>query len=197
MTRLWMPGLALILTVVLAPASFAGFVKKKDGQILQGSINGLIVLASEERSVKEGEKVRYLQVHIIEQGKDVLSLDEDGVQMAAASEMVICSLSSTVAGKAGKLSDLGVRLTMAHMLSDMLDGPRAFEPNADDPDKGQWKITIMTGVQQAKAKSHGALKLLGELRNGKIIPALEVVTAGGTVTVPVDDIVTPKSNESR
>jgi len=197
MTRLWMPGLALILTVVLAPASFAGFVKKKDGQILQGSINGLIVLASEERSVKEGEKVRYLQVHIIEQGKDVLSLDEDGVQLAAGSEMVICSLSSTVAGKAGKLSDLGVRLTMAHMLSDMLDGPRTFEPNADDPDKGQWKITIMTGVQQAKAKSHGALKLLGELRNGKIIPALEVVTAGGTVTIPVDDIVTPKSNESR
>ena len=197
MTRLWTPGLALILTLALAPASFAGFVKKKDGQILQGSVKGSIVLAAEERSAKKGENVSYVQVHILEQGKDVLSLDEDGVQLAAGSEVVVVSMSSIVSGKPGKFSDLGERLTVAQMFSLMIDRPQTLVSNAGDPDKGQWELTVLKGVQEKKVKSPGALKLLGEFRNGKIIPALEVVTAGGTVTIPVDDIVTSKLNESR
>lgn len=193
MARGWMQGLALTVMLAVAPACLAGFIKKKDGQIVQGSINGTIVLAAEEQSVTKGEKVSYLQVHILEKGGDVLSLDEDGAQLAPGSEIVIVSLSSLVSRKAESLSDLGTRLITAEMLSILASGPRTLVPKANDPDKGQWEMTVLKGVQEKKAKQQTAWKLLGELRSEKIIPSLEVVTAGGTVTIPVDDIVTFKS----
>jgi hypothetical protein len=151
-----------------APSTVAS-INKKNGQIIRGEIKGEIVQGTEEQTVKEGDRVSYVQTHSLVNGADIRTIDSAGIKLAEGSEVrTITLISYSPPGSARKWSDVNERLTvMDQFLSLGVPGTQ---------EKDQFKIIVFKGAykepepESPKAKT----KLLGEFKGGKIASAIEV-----------------------
>ncbi len=72
------------LTICLtftAPLVLASEVKLKNGSILKGEIQGLLVLRSRQKELNSGRFTSYMRIYKFTEGPDVLNLDENGIKI--------------------------------------------------------------------------------------------------------------------
>ncbi|MGH9383205.1 MAG: hypothetical protein ACRD2N_02785 [Vicinamibacterales bacterium] len=160
---------------VLAQQS-ASVIKKKDGKVVEGAIAGLLVLKDLTKSTESG-KINYSVTYYLINGRWVESITEDGVKLATT-EVGTCTVAQEVPP-----TDLDILATCADISG---GNPLAM---AFSKDGG---VVARMGLRLTRPPTYGH-PLLGEFRKvnneTRLIGALEVTTATGTVTVRVADIV--------
>lgn len=147
----------------------------KNAQRVEGQITGPIVQKTEgpPQKTKEG---KYIYTLIVTDGKDIEMIDGNGMYQAVGSTITvfaanldksdIADLDFLRTGMASKASTTELRL-----------------PSGDK----MGRFVFKTNKQAA-----GTLKLAGEFRtenNGQLLPALQVNTDSGAVTIPVDQLI--------
>lgn len=156
--------------------SKAATIKKKNGQIIKGEINGIVVQGGSE--LVTGSPGGYGALYYTPKGEQIESIDEDGVHYRPGARIRYVSI-----GQKDKIDDseaAGVAIEMENNFTAMFDYSGKH---------GMASVKSDTMSLDNPAK----FKLLGEYRKegstGKIIPALEVNTAKGIVLVPIAEIV--------
>jgi hypothetical protein len=175
--------LALLGLPCLLPAAT---IKKKDGQVVEGSVSGLIVQAKKpEKRPNEKGPVRHIdRDYYLTRGENITAIDENGVQQNGDREVV-----SVMCGYRGSPSQCAMPKAIE---ADILTKTRDWE-------LGSARMTAGLGVlrmNDSSARSGPAdlTPLLGELRvdpktqKGRVIPAVEVTTPAGVVVIPLSDI---------
>jgi hypothetical protein len=172
----------LVLCAICGHLLFAATIKKKNGQVVEGEIQGMIVQKGE---VKEspGEKDpsirQYTVTYYVVNGSDIASIDESGVR----------KLSPTLAAIIVSQPGSAPRDADAVMSGVTMPGGAMFGAT---PAGGQ---VIRVGGTTREAGRASKERIVGEFRmdpghkNPRIIPALEVSTARGKISIPVAELI--------
>lgn len=163
--------LGLFLVSLETPLS-ATTIRKKNGDVVDGQIRGTILLK------ERGAAVFYCAID----GKDVLGIDQDGVHAVAGKALSVLGLEvknpAEVLEAIQWLRDRRIR-SKSLLLKDLPSGGQA--------------LGSYTGFEKPCPQKNQ--ELLGEFRVDKkkrkieVIPAVEVDTANGVVTIPVNEVV--------
>ncbi len=178
-------GLALVVLILDASAQSPTTVKKNNGQLLKGSIQGAII-QGESSAVKTDASAGYGGLYYIAKGEQIESIDEEGVHYRPGTRLRYVSI-----GQKQPIDDLEV-IKMAVNLDNN------FMAMFDYSNKHNM-ASVKSDFMDMKTPSK--LRLIGEYRNdgnsGAIIPALQINTATGTIAVPIADIVKFKVDPAR
>ena len=200
-------ALCTILLCALASVPvFATKIKKRDGQIVEGVIKGVIV-QRETSKTNEGYFAKYYPLN----GKDIDAVDEDGLHLTKGSPSIVYEV-----GPEKKLpADVEIlQMAMTDINGDYPIGVRV------NPDTGVTVIHVGGGEFDVKsffansindytvfkikrgpdrAISPGQLLSTVRMEKGKmtgINPVLEVNTSQGAVVIPLNQIVDFKGNQA-
>lgn len=208
-----LPLLAYLLLVVQFGAVSAqtnqpgpANVKRKDGQMVKGKLKGLLVLKGE---VKQTEgKARYNVVYEVVNAQDIDLINEEGVRepegslslMVFADGEKIPPDDIEVLEAIGKKESFGtIRLerlpdTASMSLKQTLQ--KLAMPSVESLSLKDGGMKVFSGRNRKATVS--TLKILGEFRisqgKGSIVPAMEVITENGVVTIPIQEIIAFKKN---
>ena len=170
----------VILTIVLAvqgAVQSPATVKKVNGQLLKGTIRG-IVIQGESSAVKAEASAGYGGLYYIAKGEQIETIDDEGVHYRSGTRLRYVSI-----GQKQPINDLEV----ATLLSELDKNFMAMFDYSSKHDMASVKSDFMDMKTPAK------LKLIGEYRydgkSGTIVPSLQINTATGEITVPIADIV--------
>ncbi len=163
----------LILELGQAPAT----VKKNNGQLLKGSIQGTVI-QGESGPVKTDASGGYGGLYYIAKGEQIESIDENGVHYRNGTRLRYVSI-----GQKQPIDDLVV----AKMAIDLDNNFMAMFDYSSKHNMASVKSDFID------MKAPSKLRLIGEYRNGgkskAMIPALQINTATGKIAVPIADIV--------
>ncbi len=168
----------LLLGFVLGVSnpSIAAKVKKKTGEVVEGDIKGTVVLWEH---VSDGNPTAFAV-----EGKHVRAIDENGLRAVSGKCLVVF-------GK--EVTNPAEVLLMVQRLKDRKMGPLEMF-TIELPSGGLVIVLHKPGDDPITAKLLGELRMEkmsqpGENKSPTIVPALEIRTEKGTVSVPVGDIV--------
>lgn len=193
--------LCVILAFTLAGnQAFASKIKKKNGQVVEGEISGVIV-QKELKKTNEGHSARYYPIN----GADIEAIDEGGVHLIKGSPSVMYEV-----GPTDKLpSDIEV-LQLA-----MSEGPMREDPLGVRTDRAtgvtvkairENEVDIKSFFSKSlnaysgftikhageRSISRGALLSTARMEKAEMVslnPALQIKTDKGVVTVPLGEII--------
>ena len=155
-------------------------IKKKDGEVIKGEIKGTVV-QGESGPVSTGSRTGYGALYYTPKGEQIEAIDEEGVHYRVSGRRV----RFVNIGQKDKINDseaAGVAVAM--------DGEGSSNP-VFDYSISHGMAAVLCDVLEVTSPTR--LKILGEYRKdgklGKIIPALEVATAKGMVSIPIEEIV--------
>lgn len=201
------PKIALLLgllsaTAVAAPA-FGARVKKASGELLEGEIKGHVVL---QRVYKDGEVESPTEAppstdglssdaagsassgrrwtYMVIQGKYVTTMDENGVQAEDGKSLVLMERFPALRPSEPEL-----------LLSEMRGwfDLKEFKGNRSLITKLPSGVEVVGAVLNFDPKLFRIIgEFRGDSRGGALIPALEIKTKQGVVTVPVSEIAAPE-----
>ncbi|OGU42091.1 MAG: hypothetical protein A2315_09370 [Ignavibacteria bacterium RIFOXYB2_FULL_35_12] len=173
----------LLIYLLIQNATFATQVKLKNGKVLEGTINGLIVQKEETKkspSEKDPKKVVYNASYYLTNGEEIGLIDEQGVHKNSNKVVIInCSQEET------PLNDLDVVET----------GINAPESPFSVSYTEAGGTVVRIGGRSSNPTSVSKDTLLGVYRadpktgKGQIILEIEIVTEKGLVKVPIKSIV--------
>ena len=69
-----------LFILLTAPLAIAGDIGLKNGTVLKGEIQGLLVLRSKQMEITSGRFTNYMRMYSFKQGGDILSLDGNGLR---------------------------------------------------------------------------------------------------------------------
>lgn len=153
-------------------------IKKKDGSVIVGEIKGMFVQGHTDK-VKEGG---FGALIYVSPGNTIAAIDEEGVHYRKDVSVRYVNV--------GQKTPISL-LALASMVAAM-DGGNFFAmmEYSSRHDSAAVKTDFLVPDGASK------LPLLGEFRadkaGDKLIPALEILTSTGTITVPLQDIVSLK-----
>jgi hypothetical protein len=192
---------ALLVCLLAGSSALAARVKKKNGEVIEGQIKGTVVARKTEGSfVKmEGGRESFSATYALIRGGDVQAIDEAGISILTG----YCAVA--LAGKDAALDDVAViRHTLRRPFGSFLvldtakDGTKlmilTIKPDKDAFQKlrkdfqPDWRFAeVISDVGTVNAP------LLGEYREEKgqprLIPAIELKTKQGVVTVALEEVV--------
>jgi hypothetical protein len=160
-----------VMLLLLAPNGLAATVKLKDGRVVEGEIQGRVVQREIKASVRNGA------TYEITNGRDVVAIDEQGVHFAPVSELLM----GTTTEQRRPLDDIEV-------IQLLLDPPAGLFPRT----KGGANVLRFGPARRKEGDVTSTTPLLGTIRGdpGKrsLLPALEMVTREGPVTIQITEI---------
>ncbi|MGQ0761283.1 MAG: hypothetical protein ACT4OT_04610 [Acidobacteriota bacterium] len=175
--RFCIVSLALVVLILEAAAQSPATVKKNNGQLLKGSIQGTVI-QGESSPVKSDASGGYGGLYYIAKGEQIESIDEDGVRYRNGTRLRYVSI-----GQKQPIDDLEV----AKMAVDLDNNFMAMFDYSSKHNMASVKSDFID------MKAPSKLRLIGEYRNeGKseaILPTLQINTATGKIAVPIADIV--------
>ena len=161
-------------------------VKLSNGEVVEGQINGLVVLKEWLRKSEKGAKETFTVEYTLIDGKGIEAIDSEGVHLGSDSslDLISCTQESRPPDDLEALAK-GMSLASGTMKFDVFSkGSTLFHTD------------VKTGNRSVKTG-----ELLGEFRlkepPEKLIPAIEITTAKGVVKVPVKEIVAFKKKVER
>jgi predicted porin len=175
---------ALIAAFLLcAVAAQAATIKKKDGQIVEGKIVGLVVQkdeAKEASSEKHPGQKSYTVSYDLTNGSDITAIDEEGVhQEGRLVAFLVASQEGSPPDDADAVKT-GVELPAgAFSLGQLKGDGTVIRAGGQSRDKRRVKSNRLVGQYRVDPAT----------KKGTLEPSLEVATAGGTVKIPVEEIV--------
>jgi len=183
--RFCIVGLALVVLILDVSAQSPATIKKNNGQLLKGSIQGAII-QGESSAVKTDASAGYGGLYYIAKGEEIESIDDEGVHYRPGTRLRYVSI-----GQKQPINDLEV-IKMAVNLDNNFMAMFDYSKTHD-----------MASVKSdfIDMKTPSKLRLIGEYRNdgnsGTILPSLQIKTATGAVAVPIGDIVKFKVDPAR
>jgi WD40 repeat protein len=172
---------ALLLVCTLATTiTFAATIKKKNRQVVNGEIQGLIVQRENISASREGGKITYSAKYQLVNGSEVSAIDEGGVHWTTNKVSFF-----SVSQEDTPLDDVDVLETGMNTPPGSIFGGYTKAGG----------LVVAIGGRTLEEGGTCSDKLLGEFRinpltkKGQIIPALELATANGTVKISVIEIV--------
>jgi len=164
----------LVLAAIISNSALAGTIKKKDGKSVSGEIKGTLAFKGLIRTEKGGGG--YGLMYYMISGKEVESITEEGVRWKEGKSAV----RHIFLQKKEPPDDVEV---LTAVKDNKFPMDYMFAYGASD-----WK-----GGPGVPDVNPIPTRLLGELRyeegKARIITTLELETPGGTVSVPVDEVV--------
>jgi len=161
-------------------------IKLSNGEVVEGQINGLIVLKEWLRKSETGAKETFTIEYTLIDGKGIEAIDSEGVHLGSNStlDFISCSQENRPPDDLEALQK-GMSLASGAMKFDVFSkGSTLFHTD------------VKTGNRSVKTG-----ELLGEFRMKdppeKLIPAIEITTEKGVVKVPVKEIVAFKKKVER
>jgi hypothetical protein len=151
--------------------------ENKDAERVEGQIAGPIVQASEgaREKTKEG---KYIYTFMVTDGKDIEMIDSNGMYQSVGSNITVLAANLDKPD----ISDLEILQTGMASKATTATGLRL-------PSGG----TMGRFVFKTSKQSAGTLKLMGEFRSdqnkGQLLPALQINTDHGVVSIPVDQLI--------
>jgi len=197
------------ICALISNSAFAAKIKKRNGEVIEGKIRGLVALKILDVKIQVGsiQNKPYRASYVITKGADITAIDENGLQISDEFGSGYCTF--IVAGNDKPLDDLAIvryanyqRQETARYgsgsstgLGDLSDGTAIFFIEGIKI-KGIEAFIKIKGIEIAKnlpGLLQANVQLLGEFRTDKkvdkIIPALEIKTKGGNVTISVEELV--------
>jgi hypothetical protein len=176
----------IAVCLVLEGSLFPATIKTKDGQILKGEIEGIIVLKKEEQLAPSAEKpvMRYLTTYHVLNGKEIERIDEQGVHVKINSSIVILMASQ-------ENSPLEDWIVFDGALK--REGPAASQWRGRHKDTGQEYILVRRGGRATKPMTLNDT-LVGKMGRDQqaakdiIVQHLEIKIKNILVKVPVADL---------
>ena len=172
----------LLCAVAAQPAT----IKKKDGQIVEGKITGLVVQKDEVKeapSEKDPAQKSYTVSYDLTNGSDITAIDEEGVHQEGR---LVAFLVATQGGSPpddAEVVKTGVELPAGALSLGHLKGDgTVIRAGGQSRDKRRVKSGQLIGQYRVDPAS----------KKGALDPTLEVATAGGAVRIPVEEIVSFK-----
>ena len=143
---------------------------------VEGEIKGQIVQRSSgQEKTKEG---KYIYTYFVAEGKDIEMIDENGLYKRAGTNLVV------LAANLEKADVTDLELLQTGMATKATTAPSLKLPSGG---------TVGHFTLRTEKQAPVPMKLLGEFRpgqdKGQLIPALEVSTDQGVVTIPVDQLI--------
>jgi len=151
-------------------------IKRKNGEVVKGQINGIVV-QGKSGPVSAGSKTGYGALYYAGKGADIEAIDEEGVHYKSGAKVGYVNI-----GQKGPINDAeAARVAVEDSFTAMFD----YSGN-----NGMASVNFGSsfGVT-SKLPVLGEYRKDGDGKTGKIIPTLEVVTAKGTVSIPIEEIV--------
>lgn len=205
--------LVVVVLVGIRPVSAAS-IQLKDGQRINGDIQGQIILKSARVEVKHKMKNYGVVYYLVGQGEVVTSVEETGIRLEPAREVILYLLSwdlesqqepnETATLKELKASEMRLGSLIGPVHSLVLDSGALVtrlhlkvEKASTVNDFFGAIRRFMTGDNPAVLASPQLASLLGTRVPGpvpgaEVLPHLVVFTPQGGRTIPVDDIVSFK-----
>ena len=173
----------LVIIIILASASSVlaqsqiATIKKKNGKVIEGTISGLIIQKGKVEKSTENSKIEFTVSYYLTNGNEIESINEEGV--TRVSDKVV---SAVVTEKGVPPNDNVALKGIVDMPSEAMFGST----------KTGGTIILIAG-RSKELRGTNAETLLGEFRSvtggGKLIPAIKIMTANGTITIPIKEIV--------
>jgi len=158
----------------------AATIKKKNGEVVEGKINGLVVQKSEVKKVTENGTTKYTVNYDLTNGADIKSIGEEGVVRKGNGFLFLTASQETPIDDVDAL-EAGLEATPQKGL---LFGWGAM--------KGGGGVSRVGGRMEM-ARDSSAYPVIGEFRTEggrpQLLPFLVVKTAKGEVQVPVAEII--------
>lgn len=151
--------------------------ENKDAERVEGQITGPIVQGSvgPREKTKEG---KYIYALMVTDGKDIEMIDSNGTYQSVGSNITV------LAANLDKPDIADLEFLQTGMASKATTASGLRLPSGGT----MARVVFKTGKQ-----SPGTLKLMGEFRsdqnNGQLLPALQINTDHGVVTIPVDQLI--------
>lgn len=148
-------------------------IKKKNGEVVKGQINGIVVQGNSGLVSAGG----YFALYYAGKGADIEAIDEEGVHYKSGAKVGLVNIGQKEPINDSEATRVAVEGDFAAM----------FEYSSKN---GMASVNFVS-----QFGSNASTKLLGEYRKdgdgktGKVIPVLEVITAKGTISVPIEEIV--------
>jgi hypothetical protein len=158
-------------------AASGSTIKKRTGQIVTGQIKGILI-QGETGDVKDEAARGHGALYYRVPGADIVAIDEEGVNLRPDSHprYILC-------GRKDALNEIAI-----------LEAFHKIEEGGTNVDFIGLAFGVgCVQVDSRKVQTPIKLRLRGEFRmegnTGKLIPAIEVITAAGNVNIPVEEIV--------
>jgi len=179
----------------------ASIVKKRNGQIVEGEIGGVIIQKGDVSKSDDGFTVKYFPIN----GKEIVAIDEIGIHLAPGSASVVFIVDDKESlppdidvlkaalrrsmGPRGMEDPLGIDIVRDELLEVIpIRGGNVSMGSFWVSEKNYFWIT-----KEGENRSANKDAILGTVQiNNKeisLIPSLNISTAQGDVAVNVDDIV--------
>lgn len=153
-------------------------IKKKNGEVVKGQINGIVV-QGKSGPVSTGSKTGYGALYYAGKGTDIEAIDEEGVHYKSSAKVGYVNI-----GQKGPINDSeAARVAVEDSFTAMFDysgnnGMASVNFGSSFGSSASTKLPVL-----------GEYRKDGDGKTGKIIPVLEVSTAKGTTSVPIEEIV--------
>jgi len=166
---------SMVFTSADATQSPATTIKRKGGQVTRGEIKGLIV-QGQTGDVSEGSLSGHGALYFVVEGKDIEAIDEEGIHYKRARYILV--------GQKGTPDPIEILETYVKFTNGDMMASLTYSGRHDG---------ASVQVDSIETTAPVRLKLLGEFRmedsKRKLIPALEINTGKGVVSIPVEEIV--------
>jgi len=174
-------GIRVVCTVLICafPCSlvFAAKIKKRDGQVVVGTIKGLIVTKGNDATTNS---VTYSVV----KGGDIESIDENGVHLRAGSKSLYLLTRQKELANYGEVETEIVGVLISFFNGTAEDSPMVARIGVGGGVAGKY-----VDAKELTAKDFVLGTHKSEQGKDAIVPSLEIVTANGSVTIPVSEFV--------
>ncbi len=154
-------------------------IKRKNGEVIKGQINGIVV-QGKSGPVSAGSKTGYGALYYAGKGADIEAIDEEGVHYKSGAKVGYVNIGQKEPINDSEAASVAVEDSFTAM----------FDYSSKN---GMASVNFGSsfGVT-SKLPVLGEYRKDGDRKTGKIIPTLEVATAKGTISIPIEEIVTFK-----